>query len=145
MDKTPVNKVMTPSPTTIDQDATLAQAAKLMAEHECGALPVTSAACGRTPVGILTDRDIVIYGLAADMDAHTTQVNEIMSNEVITCTEHDTLSLAADLMSEHDVHRLVVVGKDSAIVGILSTSDMIKRIDSDRVNDEVLHHLYRYA
>jgi CBS domain-containing protein len=143
MDKTPVSTVMTTSPHMVDEKATLYDAAILMQQHECGALPVV--ANSTKPVGILTDRDIVIYGIAAGYNMQTTLVKEIMSADVVTCNEYDTLSLAADVMSEHDVHRLVVVNKSGDIVGILSASDMIKCADSDTVNDDVLHHLYRYA
>lgn len=144
MDKTLVSAVMTPAPITTTQDATLLAASKLMLQHECGSLPVTTAG-NHKPVGILTDRDIVIYGIAADMDASKTPVSAVMSPDVITCNEHDTLSLAADVMGEHDVHRLVVLDKNGDITGIISASDMIKCADSDSVNDDVLHHLYRYA
>ncbi len=144
MDKTHVSAVMTPAPVTVSRDATLLDAAKLMMKFECGALPVT--ASGDTkPVGILTDRDIVIYGIAANMDAASTQVCEIMSADVVSCFEHDTLNLAADIMSEHDLHHLVVTNKTGDITGILSTRDMIKCTDSNCVNDDVLHHLFRYA
>jgi CBS domain-containing protein len=143
MDKTPIHTVMSASPHVIATTATLVDAAKLMQQHDCGALPVV--ADSKKPVGMLTDRDIVVYGIAAGLDIHTTTVDEIMSEDVITCDEHDTLSLAADVMSEHDVHRLVVINKAGDIVGILSSSDMIKCVDSDKVNDDVLHHLFRYA
>jgi CBS domain-containing protein len=143
MDKTHVNKVMTPSPKMVKEDGCLLDAAVIMRDHECGALPVVAE--DNKPVGMLTDRDIVIYAIAEGRNPATTAVKEIMSVDVITCSEHDTLSLAADLMSEHDVHRLVVTNKSGDIVGILSASDMIKCADSDTINDDVLHHLYRYA
>lgn len=143
MDKTHVNAVMTPSPKVINATASLADAAIMMQQHECGALPVVAESM--KPVGILTDRDIVIYGIAAGLNPAITRVDEIMSEDVVTCSEYDTLSLAADVMSEHDVHRLVVINNAGNIVGILSASDMIKCADSDCVNDDVLHHLYRYA
>lgn len=143
MDKTPIHTVMSASPHVIATTATLVDAAKLMQQHDCGALPVVTDA--KKPVGMLTDRDIVVYGIAAGLDVNTARVADIMSEEVITCHEHDTLSLAADIMSEHDVHRLVVTNKTGDIVGILSSSDMIKCVDSDKVNDDVLRHLFRYA
>lgn len=136
-----VKELMTPHPQMIDPAHTLRQAARKMRKHECGALIVGK----KEPEGILTDRDIVIYGLAAGLDPDTTPVQEVMSKNLVTCNEEDTLEEAADKMGEHDMRRLVVLNPKDKAVGILSVIDIIKRADSDAVNDEVVHHLFKYA
>jgi CBS domain-containing protein len=144
MDKTQVKEVMSEAPYAVSPSTSLRAAAKVMEEHECGALPV----CDEDGVlrGILTDRDVVIFGLAADKDPDADTVADIMNSPVFTCTQEETLAHAADVMSEQSVRRLVVIDHEGGdICGIISMSDMIKCTDKDEVNDEVLHHLFKYA
>ncbi|MCB2082141.1 MAG: CBS domain-containing protein [Rickettsiales bacterium] len=138
-----VRDVMSAIPHLIEPEATLRQAAQRMEEFECGSLPVCGS--GNVLKGIVTDRDIVIFGLAAGLDPDQTTIGEIMTQDVYTCQVDVTLDKAADIMSDQDVRRLVVVDAQKRVVGVLSISDMIKCADSDTVNDDVIHHLFRYA
>ena len=138
---TKVKEMMTLHPQMIDPGKTLRQAARKMRKHECGALIV-----GRDiPKGIITDRDIVIFGLAAEHDPDITMVGDIMTADLVCCCEDDTIEEAAETMGDLDLRRLVVLDAKGAAVGILSVSDIIKQVDRDAVNDEVIHHLFKYA
>ncbi|MCB2081763.1 MAG: CBS domain-containing protein [Hyphomicrobiales bacterium] len=142
MDTTRVKDVMSAIPHVISPDATLREAAEAMEQHECGSLPV----CREDKlVGILTDRDIVVFGLAGGKNPDRAVVGEIMAPQVFTCKEEDTLAQVADMMSDQDVRRLVVVDNSGKITGVISVTDMIKCVDRDEVNDEIMHHLFRYA
>ncbi len=144
MDKTQVAEVMAEIAYSVKTSDSLRDAAKIMEDHECGALPVLGDDGGLC--GILTDRDVVIFGLAGDKNVDDTAVEEIMSSPVFTCTKHETLAHAADTMSEQGIRRLVVLDQeDGKVCSIISMSDMIKCTDSDKVNDEVMHHLFKYA
>lgn len=142
MDKTPVKDVMSDVPHVTEPKTTLRSAAKIMEEYECGSLPICE---NGELVGIITDRDIVIFGLASDKDVDECTVEEIMTTRVFTCYEDDTLEVAADTMGDLEVRRLVVLGEDNKITGIISVSDMIKCADNDSINDDILHHLFKYA
>ena len=137
-----VKTLMTTHPHLIDPESTLREAAKKMQEFDCGSLVV-----GRDekPEGMLTDRDIVIWGLAQDHNPDQTRVSDIMTTDVITCYEDQTVEQAADIMSEGDVRRLVTLSRDNKVVGVLSIADIIKCSDSEAVNDTVIHHLFKYA
>ncbi|MCH2038715.1 MAG: CBS domain-containing protein [Rickettsiales bacterium] len=137
-----IKELMNTEPHWINDDSSLTEAAKKMLEYDCGSLIVGT----DQPNGIITDRDIVLWGIAANKDVNTTKVKEIMSREVKSCYEDQTLEEAADIMSDNDIRRLVVLQReDDRLVGVISLADIIKCPDSEHVNDEVIHHLFRYA
>ena len=142
MKNTKVADVMSMQPYVIDPEATLRDAAIRMEAFECGALPVEFQ--GKL-VGIITDRDIVIMGLAEDKDPDVAVVGEIMATDVFTCKPTDSLLEAADFMADQGVRRLVVVDEHGGVKGLVSISDMLKRPDIDKVDDDVVHHLFKYA
>ena len=140
---TTIEELMTPHPHLIHPDDSLRQAAKKMHEFDCGCLV---AGVDDKPEGILTDRDIVVWGLAEDHDPDTSSVRDIMTSDLITCYSDQTLEFAADVMADRDVRRLVILDrKEDRVVGVLSIVDMVKCSDSEEVNDDIMHHLFKYA
>ena len=137
-----VKNLMTITPHVIHPEKSLRDAARQMKDNDCGALPVSN---GRELVGMLTDRDIVIYGVAKDYDLDETPVTEIMSPEVFTCYSSDSIEKAAEIMGEQDVRRLIVLDMEENVVGILSIADIIKCPDRDKINTDVIERLFQYA
>jgi CBS domain-containing protein len=68
-----------------------------------------------------------------------------MSTNIITCYEDETLEIAADHISENDIRRLVVLDRKEKLVGVVSLVDMIKHVEDDSINIEVIRHLFKYA
>lgn len=93
----------------------------MMREFDIGVLPAT--ASGKL-VGILTDRDIVVRGVAAGRDPNQVRVTEFMTPTVITCHDNDSVEKAAEVMSAHGVRRLVVLNLEQEITGVLSVDDL---------------------
>lgn len=126
MDKT-VREVMTPDPTTLPASSKVSDAAAVMAEHNIGALVITK---GDTRVvGILTDRDIVVRGIAARRDPWTTLVAEILTGDDIATTSPDApLHEVVAIMRSKSVRRLPVVDK-GRLVGIVSLGDLAIEVD----------------
>ena len=120
---TQVKKVMTKNLKTISTKATIHEAAKLLAENDIGMLPVLSD--DKKPVGTLTDRDIVVRGLARGVDMSKADVERVMSPDVISCEAETSLKDASELMQKRKVRRLVVTDQDS-VVGILSVGDLAR-------------------
>ena len=139
---TRVSEMMTEHPYLVDKNLSLRDAAKKMKEFTCGSLIVGK---GDTLEGIITDRDIVVWGLAGNLDPNAAPIGEIMATQVVTVEKDQSLEQAADIMSDADVRRLVVLDKNDKVVGLLSVSDIVKCPDADYVNDTILHHLYKYA
>jgi CBS domain-containing protein len=106
----------------VEPDQTIGEAAILMAEIDSGALPVSD---NDRLVGMITDRDIVIRGLAKGKSADT-KVAEIMSKEVLYCFDTDEVEDAARNMGKARVRRLPVLNKDKQMVGIVSLGDLAR-------------------
>lgn len=112
-----VTECMTAEPTTIDADASLVEAAHIMLDHGSGFLPVLHE--GKL-VGVITDRDLVVRGLAENRNPIETPVHELMSLEVVCCFADRTIDEAKQLMQEHDVRRLPVINHHHRLLGVLS-------------------------
>jgi len=118
---------------TCRSDDTLNAAARLMWEHDCGAIPVTSAD-GKL-VGMVTDRDICMATHTKGKPPQEIAVSEVMAKKVVVCGAHDSLELAWRLMSDHQVRRLAVVDRDHRPVGLLSLNDLARHAASARKKD----------
>jgi len=117
-----VSEIMsTPIEEIMDND-TVIRAARKMRDIDVGVLPVKSE--GNVLVGILTDRDIVIRGLAEELDPEKTPVSDIMTSGVISCPAEQTAEDAATVMTDAKVRRLVVVDEQDNVVGIISLGDV---------------------
>jgi CBS domain-containing protein len=130
-----VRELMTKVVTMIDSSATLVEAAELMREEDVGVLPVGDS--GR-PIGMLTDRDIVIRALADDKDPANTSVREVLTPRVTTIYEDRDVGEAAELMAKDQVRRLLVVDHQQNPVGIISLGDLGR---SDVASTEGVHAL----
>ena len=118
-----VKDLMTPSTVTISPDESAELAARLLARHNIGSLPV----CGQDGKlrGIVTDRDIVVRCIAAEYNPAETKVREIMTRAVVTTAPDDDLLEATRLMAEDKVRRLPVV-ENGVLRGMLSLADLAR-------------------
>ncbi|MBK5258964.1 MAG: CBS domain-containing protein [Thermoanaerobaculia bacterium] len=120
-----VRDVMTPSPASCDASTSIRLAARLMSDHDCAAIPVTS---GGKLVGIVTDRDIACRAVATRNDAPQLPVASFMSQPVIAVSPDDPIEQAIALMEENSIHHLPVMKTDGTLVGILAQSDIGRRM-----------------
>ncbi|KIR63334.1 CBS domain-containing protein [Micromonospora harpali] len=117
---TTVGEFMTTRLVTMDGHETLTAAAREMRDSAIGDVVVTA---GDDVVGIVTDRDIAVRGVAEEMDPNTTRLNQITSRDVITVSQYDDAVAAADLMRTYAVRRLPVID-DGRLVGLVSMGDL---------------------
>jgi CBS domain-containing protein len=79
------------------------------------------------PVGIVTDRDIVIAAVAGDPEhINYLMVREVMTHDLITAAEQDSIEAALKKMHEHGIRRLPIVDKTGGLVGILTLDDVLR-------------------
>ncbi len=133
-----VKDIMTQSVETIDADAYLIQAARKMKSLEVGALPVIEK--GQV-VGIITDRDITIRGVAAGKNPSTTQVREVMTPGAFKCYDDDDIHDAAEMMENKGIHRLLVLNADNEPVGFVSLADFAVKSHDERLAWEILEKI----
>ena len=121
-----ISECMTRDVQLANPDMSLREAARLMGECECGALPVGE---NDRLVGMITDRDVAVRAVADGM-APDTPVREVMSREVCYCYEDEDLDDVAAQMSDLQVRRLPVLNRDKRLVGVVSLGD-ISHADDD--------------
>ncbi|MEU7613731.1 CBS domain-containing protein [Micromonospora sp. NPDC049204] len=117
---TTVGEFMTTRLVTMDGNETLIAAAQEMRDSAIGDVVVTD---GGNVVGIVTDRDITVRGVAENMDPGSTQLSQITTRDVITVSQYDDVVAAADLMRTYAVRRLPVI-EDGRLVGLISMGDL---------------------
>ena len=111
----------------IQKDDNIVEAAKLMRVFNVGDLIVVTASQeGNTPIGIVTDRDIVVSVVADNADPQNVKVVEIMSKELVTGREDDGIYESIERMRTHGIRRLPVVDKEGYLAGILTVDDMLE-------------------
>ena len=119
-----VNQIMSKDVQLIAPSATLRQAAQMMLDLDVGALPVCE---GTLLLGMVTDRDITIRGVAAGLSPDTAQVSEVMTKDLEFCTEDQDTEDVMRTMGNAQVRRLPVVNMAKQLVGIVSLGDMARR------------------
>ena len=101
---------------------TLRDAAETMARIDAGSLPVCD---GRRLLGIVTDRDIVVRGLAKGLGADSS-ITQVMTEGVEYCFDDDDLVEVSDKMAASQIRRIPVVDRDKNLVGIVSLGDVAR-------------------
>jgi CBS domain-containing protein len=116
-----VQSIMSPDCKYLDQDAAVIDAARLMANEGFGSVPITD---GSKLIGMLTDRDIVVRGVAKGVDLDTARVSELMSDTIYYVYADENVDDVAENMAEMQVRRMPVVDRDKKLVGIVSLGDI---------------------
>jgi CBS domain-containing protein len=130
-----IKNIMTPNVETIRPTCSVREAAEKMKQLEIGVLPVCDE---ERLLGIVTDRDIVLRCVSEGGDPGHAVVEEIMSRNVITCAEDDSVEQAAHLMENYQIRRLVVLDANKKVVGIISLGDIAVDSGDEDLSGEVL-------
>jgi CBS domain-containing protein len=130
-----VSEIMTPEPACCTPDATARDAASLMKDNDCGSIPVVDQLETRRLVGTITDRDLVVRGLA-DNKGPDARIRELMTIEPITAGPDDEVEIIREVMVARQVRRVPVVDENGAVVGIVAQADLARE-DGAASNQEV--------
>ena len=115
-----LSEVMTPNPVTLPVKSGIVDAARLMKTEDIGDVVVLD---GDRACGIVTDRDLVVRGLAEGVDIDTTSLNDICTKDLVSLTPNDTVADAIALMRDKAIRRLVIV-EGNKPVGVVSIGDL---------------------
>lgn len=133
-----VKEIMTTGVQVIHPDDSLQAAAQKMSSHDIGFLPVLEA---NHLVGVITDRDLVLRGVAQGMNSDAMLGREVMTAPVIHCFEDQDVKDVAKLMEESQIRRLVVLSRsDGHLVGVVSLGDLALKSKPD-TSAEVLQRV----
>lgn len=121
-----VKEIMTTDPACCTADGSIADAARLMSEHDCGEIPIVDNLESRKPTGVITDRDIACRAVANGKGPET-KVAEVMSNAVVTCEPDVDAQECMDKMQHHQLRRIPVVDTQGRICGIVAQADLAQQ------------------
>lgn len=111
----------------INDNPSALDVARLMAKHRIGSIVVIEGN-NKSPVGMVTERDIIKKVTAQNKSADQVAVRHIMSSPLVTVKSIDSVDTAAETIAENRVKRLVVLEQDGSMVGILSVTDIAKKL-----------------
>jgi len=115
-----LKEIMTQDVSYVDSNTSIQEAARLMKEHDVGSIPVCE---GEKIVGIVTDRDIVLRGVASGNEIKNTTCGKVMSRTIVTGTTNMDVHEAAIIMADNQIRRLPVVD-NGRLVGIVALGDL---------------------
>ena len=123
-----ISEIMTKNLSVILPDTNLKQAAKEMASRNVGVLPVHD---GKSLVGLLTDRDIVVRSTARGDSPEAVKVKDVMSKELDTCGEEEEIEKVSGRMKKDKIRRMPVLDKNGKLAGIVSMADIVLKGQKD--------------
>jgi len=129
-----VKDVMTQNPEAIRSDDMVVKAAEVMRNIDVGVVPVFE---GDKAVGILTDRDIVVRLVAENKDPESTKAAEIMSQDVVSCSDDTDAREAAGMMEEKKLRRLLVKNDQDKVVGVVSLGDLAVSLNKEAAGEVI--------
>lgn len=133
-------EIMTKNPTLCLATTTLDEVARLMAEGDCGEIPIVRSKDKAELLGVITDRDITCRAVAEGKDPASTQASEVMSSPAVTVTPDTDLMQCCKLFEEREIRRLPVVDQRGHCVGIVSLTDV-----AEKAPEQYARELLRYA
>jgi CBS domain-containing protein len=128
----PVGEICTREVVIVKRNDSVLEAAKLMRQHHVGDVVVIEERGGvRVPVGIVTDRDLVVEIMAPQLDPAVITVGDIMEQELVTVKESTGLFEAIQYMRSNTVRRLPIVDENGALLGILALDDLLELLSEE--------------
>jgi CBS domain-containing protein len=123
----PIGEICIREVIVCSRTANVLEAAQLMRRYHVGDLVIVDESGGRRiPVGVITDRDIVISVIAAQLDPTMVSAGDLISRELIVVREGQGVFETIEHMRTHGVRRMPIVDEQGALVGIISVDDLIE-------------------
>lgn len=131
-----VRDIMTPNPAICTMETSLQDVARMMVEHDCGAIPVVNRNDSNMPVGIVTDRDITCRAVAQGMNPLQMRASDIMTPNVIRVSPDEDVRNVLNLMEKNQVRRVVVVD-GSGCCGMVAQADIARHLSEELAGELV--------
>jgi CBS domain-containing protein len=121
-----VQEIMTKKPFCCTPEINLSQVARMMAEHDCGAIPVLENEQSGRPIGMITDRDIACRAVAEEANPLDLTAADCMSSPAITVTPDTSVEDCCNIMERAQVRRVPVVDSRGGCCGIVAQADIAR-------------------
>ncbi|HVE70739.1 MAG TPA: CBS domain-containing protein [Thermoanaerobaculia bacterium] len=123
-----IRDVMTPNPDCVSEKDSIRDVARIMKDQDTGVVPVVD---GKRIIGLITDRDIVVRGLAEGKNLENVRVNELMTTSVRSVREDASIDEVLNMMGSSEIRRVPVVNSNDELVGIVSLGDIAAQGNKD--------------
>ena len=123
-----IRDVMTPNPECVSEKDSIRDVARIMKDQDTGVVPVVD---GKRIIGLITDRDIVVRGLAEGKNLENVRVNELMTKSVRSVREDASVDEVLSMMGNAEIRRVPVVNGNDELVGIVSLGDIASQGNKD--------------
>lgn len=124
-----VRELMTSNPACCTPGTPLEDVGRMMMRCDCGEIPVVDNRESMRPIGVITDRDIVIRAVAEGRNPLELQAADCMTEPCITVSEKASIMDCIHLLEEHQIRRIPVIDESGRCTGIVSQADVARRID----------------
>lgn len=117
---------MSTEPAYVTVDQSLHEVAQLMADRDCGIVPVLESAERRAPVGVITDRDLALRTIAHNKNPLHMIAGEVMTEMVVTMRPDQTVDECVHAMENNRIRRIIIVDHKGDLVGIVAQADIAR-------------------
>ncbi len=121
-----VGEIMTTEPMFATVTTSLHDVAQMMADKDCGIVPVVESETRMAPVGVITDRDLVLRTMAHNKNPLHMIAGEVMTEMVVTLTPDASVEECGKVMENNQIRRVVVVNKDGDLLGMVAQADIAR-------------------
>ncbi len=132
-----VRDVMSFQPHCCTPDTTLRDAAQMMCECHCGAIPVVDPEDRKKPIGVITDRDIACRAVAKGKNPVATLVRDCMSHHVVKINDDSSIQECCEAMERAKVRRMLVLNRNGELCGIVAQADIALRMAEEQTAEVV--------
>ena len=122
-----VSEIMTKNPAYCFDTTSLEDVSRMMANHDCGCIPVVDNDENKRPIGTITDRDIAIRAVAHGKNPLNMIVGDIMTDNPVTISEDTSFEECFHTMEKNQIRRILVVNKSGECVGIVAQADIARK------------------
>ena len=132
-----VSEIMTESPACCTADTGLQSVAQMMVDNDCGCIPIVDSEENAKPVGVITDRDIVIRAVAEGKNPLDLTASDVMTKNVVTVTPEMSVEACCNLMEQQQIRRITVVDDSGKCCGIVAQADIASHADQRKTAEVV--------
>ena len=132
-----VREIMTESPAFATPGTSLHVIAQMMVENDCGCIPIVESSETKSPIGMITDRDIVIRTVAENRNPLDLQAEDIMTGGIVTVSPETSVEECCNLMESKQIRRVAVVDNNGGLCGMVAQADIAINAPTDKTAEVV--------
>jgi CBS domain-containing protein len=132
-----ISEIMSPDPLCCIPGDNAQHVAQIMRDSNVGSVPVVLDQKSRKLVGMITDRDLCCCVIAAGLDPQTTKVEKVLSLNLVTCRDGESVEECERAMQDRQVRRIPIVDGEGRVIGIVSQADLALKDKPENVSTTV--------